>query len=83
MRTIDQRKGDAAFNAAIGEPGNTYARGATAGDGAAVRKLIGIGLFTAMAADTEPLDAPFRLACESAKSQTLTPRTPVFAGLSE
>jgi hypothetical protein len=73
IESIKRGRGDADFNAAIGELGNTYARGANFGDNVAIRKLIGIGLFTAMVANTEPLDVTFRLACESAKQQ-LPPR---------
>ena len=66
LRAIDRSKGDAAFNAGMNALSTKYARGATAGD---VRKLIGIGLFNAMATKAEPVEATFGLACQSAKNK--------------
>jgi hypothetical protein len=60
-------KGDAALNASIQELSGKYAGLANAGDVVAVSKLIGLGLFTTFAANREPLDVTFKLACESAK----------------
>jgi hypothetical protein len=57
IKSIERGKGDAAFNASIQELSSRYARMATAGDAGAVRKLIGIGLFTTFSANREPLDA--------------------------
>src|ERR1700676_634768 len=54
IKSIDRSKGDAAFNASMTELSNTYTRGATAGSAGDVRRLIGIGLFTAMASNAEP-----------------------------
>lgn len=66
LRAIDRSKGDAAFNAALNALSAKYAAGNTAGD---VRKLIGIGLFNAMAAKAEPAKATFDLVCRSARNQ--------------
>jgi hypothetical protein len=43
------------------------------GDARAVRLLIGLGLYTAIATNKEPLDVTFKLACEAAK-RGLAPR---------
>lgn len=59
----------ASINTVIGDLSNTYLQHARAGDGNAVRKLIGLGLFTAYAAKQEPLDVTFKLVCESAKQR--------------
>jgi hypothetical protein len=66
LRTIDRSKGDAAFNAAVNALANKYSRGNTAED---VRKVIGIGLFNAMAVKGEPAEATFQLACRSARNK--------------
>jgi len=66
LRAIDRSKGDAAFNAAINALANKYSRGNTAED---VRKVIGIGLFNAMAAKAEPAETTFQLACRSARNK--------------
>jgi hypothetical protein len=66
LRAIDRSKGDAAFNAAVNALSAKYASGNTAED---VRKLIGIGLFNAMAAKAEPAKAAFDLVCRSARNQ--------------
>jgi hypothetical protein len=66
LRAIDRSRGDAAFNAAMNNLSTKYASGKTAED---VRKLIGIGLFNAMAAKAEPADATFTLACQSARNK--------------
>jgi hypothetical protein len=60
-------KGDAAVNASVQELSSKYAGLANVGDVVAVRKLIGLGLFTTFAANREPLDVTFKLACESAR----------------
>lgn len=67
VKSIQNTNGGATFDAALGDLGNRYARLATGGDSGAVRKLIGLGLFTAFAAKTEPLETTFKLTCESAK----------------
>jgi len=66
LRAIDRSKGDAAFNAAINALASRYSRGNTAED---VRKVIGIGLFNAMAAKAEPAETTFQLACRSARNK--------------
>lgn len=66
IRAIDRSKGDAAFNAGMNALSTKYARGTDAED---VRKLIGIGLFNAMAAKAEPAEATFTLACQSARTK--------------
>jgi hypothetical protein len=66
LRAIDRSKGDAAFNAALNALSAKYAGGNTADD---VRKLIGIGLFNAMAAKGEPAKATFDLVCHSARNK--------------
>ena len=66
LRTIDRSKGDAAFNAAVNALASKYSRGNTAED---VRKVIGIGLFNAMAVKGEPADTTFQLACRSARNK--------------
>ena len=66
LRAIDRSKGDAAFNAAMTALSNKYAKGNTAED---VRKLIGIGLFNAMAGKVEPVEATFWLVCQSARNK--------------
>lgn len=66
LRAIDRSKGDAAFNTAVNALANTYSRGNTAED---VRKVIGIGLFNAMAAKVQPADTTFQLACRSARNK--------------
>ncbi len=66
LRAIDRSKGDAAFNVAMNALSAKYARGNTAED---VRKLIGIGLFNAMAAKAEPAEATFTLTCQSARNK--------------
>jgi len=66
LRAIDRSKGDAAFNAAVNALANKYSRGNTAED---VRKVIGIGLFNAMAIKGEPAETTFQLACRSARNK--------------
>ena len=66
LRAIDRSRGDAAFNAALNALSAKYAAGNTAED---VRKLIGIGLFNAMAAKAEPAKATFDLVCRSARNK--------------
>jgi hypothetical protein len=66
LRTIDRSKGDAAFNTAVNALANKYSRGNTAED---VRKVIGIGLFNAMAVKGEPAETTFQLACRSARNK--------------
>ena len=66
LRAIDRSRGDAAFNAAMNNLSTKYASGKTAED---VRKLIGLGLFNAMAAKAEPAEATFTLACQSARNK--------------
>jgi len=66
LRAIDRSKGDAAFNAAMNNLSTKYASGKTAED---VRKLIGLGLFNAMAAKAAPVEATFTLACQSARNK--------------
>ncbi len=66
LRAIDRSKGDAAFNAGMNALSAKYAAGNTAED---VRKLIGIGLFNAMAAKAEPAKATYDLACRSARNK--------------
>ena len=66
LRAIDRSRGDAAFNAAVNALANRYSRGNTAED---VRKVIGIGLFNAMAAKSEAADSTFQLACRSARNK--------------
>jgi hypothetical protein len=66
LRAIDRSKGDAAFNAAVNALASKYSRGNTAED---VRKVIGIGLFNAMAAKAEPAETTFQLACRSARNK--------------
>lgn len=66
LRAIDRSKGDAAFNAAVNALAAKYSRGNTAED---VRKVIGIGLFNAMAVKGEPADTTFQLACRSARNK--------------
>ena len=66
IRAIDRSKGDAAFNAGMNALSTKYARGTNAED---VRKLIGVGLFNAMAAKAEPAEATFGLACQSARNK--------------
>ena len=65
----EKRLGDPAFNAALTELGNEYLRRARVGDVSAYRKLIGIGLFGALAAHTQPLETTFKLTCEAAKGK--------------
>jgi hypothetical protein len=66
IRAIDRSKGDAAFNAGMNALSTRYSQGKTAED---VRKLIGIGLFNAMAAKAEPAEATFTLVCQAAKNK--------------
>jgi len=66
LRAIDRSKGSAGFNAAVNALANKYSRGNTAED---VRKVIGIGLFNAMAAKGEPADMTYQLACRSARNK--------------
>ena len=66
LRALDRSRGDAAFNAAVNALANKYSRGNTAED---VRKVIGIGLFNAMAAKGEAADSTFQLACRSARNK--------------
>jgi hypothetical protein len=66
LRAIDRSRGDAAFNAALNALSAKYAAGNTAED---VRRLIGIGLFNAMAAKAEPAKATFDLVCRSARNK--------------
>ena len=66
IRAIDRSRGDGAFNTAMNALSTKYARGTTAED---VRKVIGIGLFNAMAAKAEPAEATFTLACQSARNK--------------
>jgi len=70
IRAIDRSKGDAAFNAGMNALSNKYSQGKTAED---VRKLIGIGLFNAMAAKAEPAEATFTLVCQSARNKLPPP----------
>ena len=55
------------INTALQQATATYARAASAGDMLALRKLIGVGLFTAYAAHTAPPEATFKLVCELAR----------------
>jgi hypothetical protein len=73
LRAIDRSKGDTAFNASVNALSEKYSRAASAGEANAVRRMIGIGLFTAMASNAEPLDPTFKLVCDAAKQQ-LPPR---------
>jgi hypothetical protein len=66
LRAIDRGRGDAAFNAAVNALATRYSRGNTAED---VRKVIGIGLFNAMAVRGEPADTTFQLTCRSARNK--------------
>jgi hypothetical protein len=73
VKAIEKGKGDAAYSAALDSLAQGYARKLAAGDTIALRKLIGIGLFTAFAGNREPLDVTFRLACELAKRPLPSP----------
>ena len=61
------------FNAAVDELTRKNVPLLKVGDAHAVRLLVGLGLFTAGAANKEPLDVTFKLACEAAK-RGLAPR---------
>jgi len=76
LKAIDRSKGDAAFNASVNALAEKYTRAGDKGDANAVRRVIGIGLFTAMATNAEPQEATFKLVCQAAKRQ-LPPRNVV------
>ena len=59
--------GTAPINTIINRLANKYEQFTRAGDLVSLRKLVAIGLFTAMAARKEPLDVTFKLVCELAR----------------
>jgi hypothetical protein len=73
VEAIRKGNADASFGAALENLGRTFARSASAGDLVAVRKLIGLGLFTATAAQASPPEITFRLVCELARRQLEPP----------
>jgi hypothetical protein len=71
-KAISNSKQEVPFAVAIDKLAQEYYRQASVGDGAALNKLIGIGLFTAFAKHAPPLDVTFKLVCESARKSPLT-----------
>jgi hypothetical protein len=67
VNAIRKSTPSASFNAALQTLSGTYARAARFGDMLALRKLIGLGLFTAYAAHTAPPETTFKLVCELAR----------------
>jgi hypothetical protein len=61
------------YNAAVEELTKKAVPLLKVGDAHAVRLLVGLGLFSAVATNKEPLDVTFKLACEAAK-RGLAPR---------
>jgi hypothetical protein len=67
VKAIPKNDPNAPFGAAMEALGRTYARTARFGDIIALRKLIGLGLFTASAAHAPPPEGTFKLICELAR----------------
>ena len=67
VKMIASSNPGANFDPAMKELASGYERKAATGDVSALRKLIGIGLFSAFAAKREPLEVTFKLTCEAAK----------------
>jgi hypothetical protein len=67
VNTARKNTSNVPFNTAIQQLGASYVRTARFGDTVALRKLIGLGLFTALAANAQPLDTTFKLVCELAQ----------------
>jgi hypothetical protein len=67
LRGIDGADGDRALNERVAELSQAYVRKAAFGDMIYLRKLIGIGLFTAASTQHEPLERTFKLVCDVAQ----------------
>lgn len=70
---VQKENGNNSFNAATEELTKKNVQLLKVGDARAVRLLIGLGLFSAIATGKEHLDVTFKLACEAAK-RGLAPR---------
>jgi hypothetical protein len=80
FHAVEKESPNGSTNAVLGRLEASYKRGISAGDMSALRKLVGLGLFAAVAARVPPRDATFRLVCELAKGDvrpalTLDPLT--------
>jgi hypothetical protein len=73
VTAVFKKNDNYSFNTAVDELTKKNVPLLKVGDARAVRLLIGLGLFTAQATNTEPLDVTFKLACEAAK-RGLAPR---------
>ena len=73
ITAVYKKNDNYSFNAASEELTKKNVPLLKVGDAWAVRLLIGLGLFTAVATNKEPLDVTFKLACEAAK-RGLAPR---------
>lgn len=69
IKEAQKSEGGTPINTVINQLAHKYEQFARAGDEQALRKLIGLGLFTAIAANREPLDVTLNLACGMAKRQ--------------
>jgi len=67
VAALSKSNPDVPFNTKMENLGRTYARGTAFGDVVALRKLIGLGLFTAYATKAPPPDTTFKLICELAR----------------
>jgi hypothetical protein len=78
VKALSKSNPDVPFNTKMEDLGRSYARAGRFGDVVALRKLIGLGLFTAYATKRPPLDITFKLVCELARRDlqlTLDPLT--------
>ena len=73
VTAVYKKNDNYSFNAASEELTKKNVPLLKVGDARAVRLLIGLGLYTAIATNKEPLDVTFKLACEAAK-RGLAPR---------
>jgi hypothetical protein len=67
FHAFEKESPNVSTNAVLGRLEASYKRGISAGDMSALRKLVGLGPFAALAARVPPRDAAFRLVCELAK----------------
>lgn len=68
LSTAQKNDSTAPINTVIDRMAHKYEQFTHAGDLTSLRKLVALGLFTAMAAKREPLDVTFKLVCGLAKN---------------
>lgn len=67
LSTAQKSDASVPISTVIDRMARKYEQSMRAGDLTSLRKLVALGLFTAMAAKREPLDVTFKLVCELAK----------------